>query len=291
MTPDPLRQALSEALTDEVLSKAKNAAVRITKPGEGWYSHHREIVLDALLPVLAALNASATTARETAELPAAVIHYTGLDEHPLTMNPYGQQCYARGWHDAMQTMEPQSFTTSSLSDALPSPPPAAPPDKPAGSTTAPFYNIGGVDTQPPAPRRAETPTQDVKLLTDDLDYWRLFLLRSRSSARGKQMAPVSIDHLTAAAVCIGNAIAALKSPAAPSHAPPEGPRDAAPAPATCATCRFWRGNVANPTGGYCDMHVSSPPRSLVAYPREANFGCTLHQPRPVSADGAPGGEQ
>ena len=96
--------------------------------------------------------------------------------------------------------------------------------------------------------------------------------------------------LTAAAVCIGNAIAALKSPAAPSHAPPEGPRDAAPAQATCATCRFWRGNVANPTGGYCDMHVSPPPRSLVAYPREANFGCTLHQPRPVSADGAPGGE-
>lgn len=63
---------------------------------------------------------------------------------------------------------------------------------------------------------------DTTLLTDDLEYWRLFFLRARRTARGGVQARVHIEHLTAAAVCIGNAIKALQVAAGTSRSPRRG---------------------------------------------------------------------
>ena len=48
------------------------------------------------------------------------------------------------------------------------------------------------------------------VLLGDLEYWRKFLLRARIGEKRGMAPPISIDHLTAAALCIGEALKVLK---------------------------------------------------------------------------------
>lgn len=53
---------------------------------------------------------------------------------------------------------------------------------------------------------------DRELLLADLEYWRVFLLRARQGSGKTQFGQrIHIDHLTAAAMCINNAIKALRA--------------------------------------------------------------------------------
>jgi deoxycytidylate deaminase len=100
----------------------------------------------------------------------------------------------------------------------------------------------------------EKPAAVTELMLNDLEHWRTFLLRARSRAGETPEAPVHIDHLTAAALCIGNLLKALKS-AAPAEPPS---RAAAPQEEEAAFkagyhCRWHRDQ-----GSYCFDPAMSP---------------------------------
>lgn len=291
----PLRQALreaDEALTGTLLAKmqdveAARATVRLKKAAQD---------------LLAALDASATTGRETC--------------------PHGV---------------PLDWNCNGCSDEA-SPPPDAPPATP--DTKVPPRNLpdadwewqatthgdglhvclwGRVDSvtdsfgnrwvKAPAPRRAETPTLEPpsrglhgELLPTtyaavappdgcaEITQTAEPLTDSEREELDGLLADVMLPTFTPRERFIARkaARAAYRhgKAAAPSPAPPEGPRDAAPAPATCATCEFH-----NPNGPLCQRLVGRPNTIWPGLRTDKDhFGCTLHQPRPVSADGAPGVE-
>lgn len=52
---------------------------------------------------------------------------------------------------------------------------------------------------------------------------------------------------------------------------------------TCATCSYWGDDGAG-AGDYCTLGVILVAHSLVPYPREKHFGCTLHAPAPAERE-------
>jgi hypothetical protein len=114
----------------------------------------------------------------------------------------------------------------------------------------------------------EKPAAVTELMLNDLEHWRTFLLRARSRAGETPEAPVHIDHLTAAALCIGNLLKALKS-AAPAEPPS---RAAAPQDtAICGRCghtSFWHANFGR---GDCQILT----------------GCGCHEFKPAAPQESP----
>lgn len=78
-------------------------------------------------------------------------------------------------------------------------------------------------SETPAPE----PGERLAILLGDLEYWRIFCLRSRRLAGEGVKAPIHIEHLTALSMCIKVAIERLHPSPEPDATPDEGTADEA----------------------------------------------------------------
>lgn len=262
----PLRQALSEAL-----EKFDDTPGRPCYICGGHSKHDDDCLYRVARELLPALDASATTARETPEPPPLWQHavnecnaaHVSLDKRGAPATKMVRKREGQGEHPITLGLAER---IAALPSTAPPAPPATPDDYERGFQAGWNHSLHLLGPQQDvAPRRAETPTNrppaDAKEWTCDECGNDLLWCK-----HGRKAAALPL----------------------PSPAPPEGPRDA-PAQATCR----W----TEDSGGYwtttCGKLFTAGRLSESHYRFCPYCGLTL-QPvvfdDAVSADGAPGGE-